>query len=40
MERVSLSLSVHVFTMVRHMYKDMYFNKDVVFGKCLHVICK
>ncbi|KAF3854765.1 hypothetical protein F7725_022820 [Dissostichus mawsoni] len=32
MERVSLSLSVHVFTMVRHMYKDMYLNKDVVFG--------
>lgn len=33
MERVSLFPSVHVFTMVHHMYKDMCFNKDVVFGE-------
>lgn len=38
MEHVSLFLSVHVFTMVPPMYKDMCFNKDVVFGECGHII--
>lgn len=40
MEHVSLFLSVHVFTMVPPMYKDMCFNKDVVFGECGHIISR
>lgn len=38
MEHVSLFLSVHAFTMVPPIYKDMCFNKDVVFGECGHII--
>lgn len=34
MAHVLLYLSAHVFIMAHHMYKDMCFNKDVVFGEC------
>lgn len=34
MEHVLLSLSVHVFTMEHHMYKDMYFDRAAAFGEC------
>lgn len=34
MEHALLPLSVHVFIMERHMYKDRCYNRDAVSGEC------